>query len=265
MVDLNVRLIPKELLINLFGPSTEKLGEGLGGLVNFVVGPLRRLDARSEKKTQDFISKINSKTDAIPLEHRDDSKLTLTLKVLEDARYSIDEEELRDMFAELTSATVDDRLNDSVHPKYSFILSNMSKMEADLLKRIYLESTSGVLPSLSISFLNSKGVQMDVAPRVLLFNRGLDPQDQHYETLQILSSDNLIEFGSSRLSNPILSGYYENYETTDLFEHYYETLEDIDLLDPKKDFDQLSQKDNYIQLTSFGAKLCHILFSQDRE
>lgn len=265
MADLNINLLPKELLINLFGPSTEKLGEGLGGLVNFVVGPLRRLDAHSEKKTQDFIAKINSKTNEIPFDHRDDSKLNLTLKVLEDARYSIDEEELRGMFAKLTSATVDDRLNDSVHPKYSFILSNMNKDEAELLKRIYLESTSDVLPTLSISFLNPKGAELDVAPRVLLFNRGLDPQDQHYETLQILSSDNLIEFGNSRLSNPVLSGYYENYETTDLFEYYYETLEDIDLLDSKKDFDQLSQKDNYIQLTSFGAKLCHILFSKDRE
>lgn len=113
------------------GPATKSIGEGLGGIVNYVMGPLRRLNVTSEKSYQDFVNKLNTKTESIPDENRDTSKFGLALKTMEDSRYQIEEEDMREYFANLLAGLIDNRKNSNASPRFSTILSELTTTDAE--------------------------------------------------------------------------------------------------------------------------------------
>lgn len=84
---INIELLLKELIINFFGFVIKLIGEGFGGIVNYVVGFFRKLNVVSEKFYIDFVEKINFKIDSIFVDNRDDLKLGFVLKIMEDVRY----------------------------------------------------------------------------------------------------------------------------------------------------------------------------------
>lgn len=131
--------IPQSTVENLVNPATKSTGNALQTVVDaffhFSLDGLRRYNIVKEKDLLDFQKKIYEKTESIPEENRDDSKVGLAFKSLEDSRYQLDEELMRELFSNLLVSTLDDRKNNKVLPSFSHILSNLTNADALFLKK----------------------------------------------------------------------------------------------------------------------------------
>lgn len=88
----------KEILLN---PSANAIGKGLGSIFTIIFSPFVALGGITENKINNLIERVQNKAQEIPKQDQDNSKPGLLLKALEESKYSIDEEILREMFANL--------------------------------------------------------------------------------------------------------------------------------------------------------------------
>lgn len=255
---INIELIPKELITNVFGPATKSIGEGLGGVANFVMGPLRKLNVVSEKSYQDFVEKVNCKTDSIPEENRDISKLGLTLKVMEDSRYQLEDEDMREYFSNLIAGLIDNRKNEIASPRFSSILLNLTTSEAKLLNKLH--QLNSPCPSVTLRFQRKdNGDGADLVRDILLF------ENQFFDskiTLDSLESYGLIEINSFELRSEHKMKLYSDFEESEYFKNFKsETLaryQNDDFFAGQEP--EVLIKKGGVLITSFGKAFCSLIF-----
>lgn len=257
---INIELIPKELITNIFGPASKSIGEGLGGIANYVMGPLRRLNITSEKSFQDFVDKINTNTDEIPPENRDISKLGLALKTMEDARYQLENEEMREYFANLLAGLVDNRKNSQSSPRFSMILSELTTKEARLLSEFY--NLKGI-PTESLRVQKSNGDGVDLIENLLL----IDENNYVDENLAIKT---LQSYGLIDIAPSVLLKDEKKFALYDIFENSKQFSDTKDQLikDFQNhpyfigiDFDIINSRGS-ITITDLGDIFCSMIFPE---
>lgn len=123
----------KEALLN---PTAINIGKSVGGISRLFLMPFLKMNIITQKNLEDFEKEIYKKSDDIPIENRDKSKLGLALKAIEDSKYQLDSEDLRQLFVNLISSTIDNRKNNNCHPRFSTILSEMDNNDAIFLNRL---------------------------------------------------------------------------------------------------------------------------------
>ena len=79
---------------------------------------------------EDYVSKIQNKTQEIPEEFLQEPKLNIVGPALEASKYYIDSEILREMFANLISSSVDSRKSSKTHPSFVEIIKQLSSLDA---------------------------------------------------------------------------------------------------------------------------------------
>lgn len=146
----------KEALLN---PTVTNLGNSIGGISRLLLMPLLKINIITKKNLEDFEKEIYTKSDTIPLGNRDESKLGLTLKAIEDSKYQLASEDLRSLFVNLISSTVDNRKNTNCHPRFSTILSEMDNNDAIFLNELIEVNRSlngkGLIPVCQLERHNS--------------------------------------------------------------------------------------------------------------
>ncbi|EOS7708495.1 DUF4393 domain-containing protein [Enterococcus hirae] len=260
---INIELIPKELIVNTLGPATKSIGEGLGGIVNYVMAPLRRLNVTSEKSYQDFVSKLNAKTKSIPDENRDTSKFGLALKTMEDSRYQIEEEDMREYFANLLAGLIDNRKNSNASPRFSTILSELTTTDAELLSKIYLTPVQPTV-SLRVEKRDSNGITP--VNNLILFDP-LNP-DSATPTIETLQSYGLIEIRPQiGLANEKNIDIYNQFESSDFYKSITKSMKVRYKQDPFfKDAEfNIRCIRGSIKITTLGQQFCSMIFSNEDE
>lgn len=254
-----VSIIPKEVFIDLLGPSSKYLGEGLGGLINFTMLPFRKLNIITEKSYQDFCYKINEKTKNIPLENRDDSKLGLSIKATEDSKYQLNEEILRDQFANLIANTLDNRKNNVITPRFSTILSQLSVSDANLLFKIFLNG--GCVAAKDVTFEN-----INTRIYVIPFNFILIHYDGTFEN-GAASLDNLLSLGILKIQRETLVDEHHtksymnfdmNFKNSKIYADYFSSPEN-QLYNPENPTIEMIASPLAIELTDFGKSFCNVI------
>lgn len=257
---IDIQLIPKELITNILGPSSVALGEGLSGIVNYILLPLRKLNVVKEKEYNDFIEQINRKTDSIPVENRDISKIGLALKVMEDNRYQLDEKEMRDYCSNLLAGLIDNRKNVSSTPRFSTILSNLTVMDVQLLK-IITKSPNGVAGLINLGIYNKEtSLGAHSLPNIVLSG-----DDSYFEPLsfETLNAYNLLEIHrDDELVNDPFPKIYDAFEKSAIFQeivvsHYEMYKDQFDL-----NFDNvgISFEKGFVTLSETGKTFCSLIF-----
>ncbi|TGE72439.1 Abi-alpha family protein [Weissella confusa] len=100
-----------------------------------------QLAKREQEIVEDgYLSALAAQTqiyfDENPHATLDESKAFLIGKQIQDSRFSIDNQTMRQRFAKLISATADATRNSSISPNYSSVLANLTPESADLLIRM---------------------------------------------------------------------------------------------------------------------------------
>src|SRR5699024_2616225 len=248
-------IVPDSTIEEAFNPTSNLIGQAFRGIAHKVLDPLVRYNIVKDEEMKDFADRTRNKTDAIPNENRDDSKLGLTYKAVEDSSYQLNEEVLREMFSNLIASTVDDRKNGQVKPFFSSILKDMSPTDASLFKLIYKENNLAIA-SVRIENQNtSEGV--NVIKNVILLD---DAEIQEPSSLDMLQRFGLIEINPERYL--IAQKFVDQYNRFEKSSTYNSVKESIPFQSDDLLLDFVKLLKGNIKLTSLGKDFANIIISQ---
>ena len=89
---------------------------------------------------EQYRTKLLTSTNKIPPEKLIEPSLRLTAQALEDSKYCISEEELRNMFVSLISNSMNIDFCNYIHPSFSGIIKQMSALEAKIIALFNIEN-----------------------------------------------------------------------------------------------------------------------------
>lgn len=123
----------QELLLN---PTAKNIGDTLGDVSELILSPVSIVTTWANAHVKKFKQSIIDNVNKIPEENRDPSKINLAMKNIEDSKYQINDDNLREMFAKLIAASIDKRNNQGLSPRFSNVLSQFSPEDAKFLMQI---------------------------------------------------------------------------------------------------------------------------------
>lgn len=150
--------LPPSTLEALFNPAADAIGRGVGGLLYGIFSPLIKLGIRKQSEFELLTNGLAEKLNKVPIDRRTDEKQGLLFKTMEDSKYSLDDDMLRDYFENLLVNTVDKDRVDSITPYFSTVLSNMSHEDAEFLAMFKGWEYSSIveLPLVNVKMTQSK-------------------------------------------------------------------------------------------------------------
>ncbi|MFP3357602.1 DUF4393 domain-containing protein [Planococcus sp. SIMBA_143] len=86
--------------------------------------------AKNEVNVSQYKESISKKIDAIPEENLQEPPMSIVGPALEASKYYIEEEELREMFANVIASSMDNRKSDNVHHSFVEIIKQLSPRDA---------------------------------------------------------------------------------------------------------------------------------------
>lgn len=122
---------------NLTNKPATSLGSGFADIFDLVFGPFSYLKQKQQikysAKLEQFKTEINDKINSIPEENLKEPDLQTVATALDSSKYCLDSNELRNMFANLISSTMDTRYCSQAHPSFAEIIKQMSPLDAQNL------------------------------------------------------------------------------------------------------------------------------------
>lgn len=178
--------LPVEPVNKLLNPIADSLGQGIGSIFYWAFQKPIKFKIIKEVELQDLANKTSARLQNIPEANRDTSKRGLLMKIIEEAQYQISEKDLRTMFANLIAASVDNRKNTSISPRFSFILSQLSAKDAKVLQIIHNQPYHQ-LPLGYLNYKNKDG-SLKISPYLSLTidNEELFTFEESFESLASL-------------------------------------------------------------------------------
>ncbi len=134
-------------------PVVRSAGKTIASIWDIVFG---RIDIYSEKQRylrkldlEKFKESLTKKVEDIPIEDIQEPSLSIIGPTLEKSKYYFEEENLRELFANLVASSINKTKTELVHPAYPDIIQNLSSNDAEFLKEI---SDLEVIPFCTIRF-----------------------------------------------------------------------------------------------------------------
>ncbi|MEK1375979.1 DUF4393 domain-containing protein [Limosilactobacillus fermentum] len=240
--------LPQSTIEYLVNPSARTTGQALDGVATALCWPLLKLRIIQKEKLEQFTKEIREKNKQIPVENRDSSKVGLAVKAIEEARYQLNEDDIRKLYVNLIASTVDNRKNNVVSPRLATVVSQFGPSEAKFLKTIYQQSGQQ-LPygQLRLDLGNSYGYTFPVK---IAINDNSNIVNNFNSSLDILVSLGVV---NDNQSNKLAKS-----------DDKYATIEKILRITINKlkeyESNELNLVHSYISLTDFGHGLCKCIF-----
>lgn len=257
-IDISAVPISKETGDALIKPIASSIGNASGtvldGLFHLILDPIRKFNIQRNFALEQFEKEVKGSVSEIPREFLDESKIGIVLKAMEDSRYQLNEEYIRELFTKLITSTLDSRNNSSITPKFSSIISEMSVKEAILLKDIYYNSLSGI-PLVSFQVQNDETLFVKfLEPKYLILDNQI--MTAPLLELSLLESANLIYKQNEQSLKYLFKDYSNYYKRLDeLFpNNYREIYPDSD------ENERVYHETSYYELTELGKSFCKIVF-----
>lgn len=217
-------IIPKAVDAAIQGvtdPPAKEIGKTFEDLIYLATGPIHfAADKRRAKyaaELEKFKNGLSQKVESIPPENLVEPELQVVGPALEDAKYCLESESIREMFENLLAKAADSRYQSKVHPSFSQIIKQMSPLDAENLKYI---NPQKVLPiaEYRLERRNPFGFIV-VLPNVFLSNVNyIDSLVQQSQSIESLHRLGLIKTDySNRIGN---DEEYEPFEKTNFFLHF---------------------------------------------
>ena len=240
--------LPQSTIEYLVNPTARTIGQALDGVATALCWPLLKLRIIQKAKLEQFTKEIREKNKQIPVENRDSSKVGLAVKAIEEARYQLNEDDIRKLYVNLIASTVDNRKNNVVSPRLATVVSQFGPSEAKFLKIIYQQG----------------GHQLPYG------HLRLDLGDSYGYTypakIAIDDNSNIVNNFNSSLDILVSLGVVNDNQSNRLAksDDKYATIEKILRMAINKPIEYESNELNlvhsYISLTDFGHGLCKCIF-----
>ena len=134
-------------------PATT-LGEKISDLLEIIFGGItykkQELAYKRELNFEKFKASLSEKVASVPENKRIEPEESILGPALEAAKYRIDSEELREMFAELIASSINIEKKEWVHPAFIEILRNISPDDARTLLQLKEWKDTHLIPIISV-------------------------------------------------------------------------------------------------------------------
>lgn len=119
------------------GVRTGEIIESVVGLFNNVVFyPVKKANALFKYKLKDFKNELEQKLSSIPEKKLVEPDLMIAGPALEALKYTYDKDELRNMYLNLLTSSMNKDIKDKAHPSYVEIIRQLTPLDAKVFKRL---------------------------------------------------------------------------------------------------------------------------------
>ncbi len=126
---------------NIADKPTQNIGTTLADIWYLVFGGISQAAEKRKLKytyaLQEFEKELKEKESKISIDKLVESDIQVIAQALDAAKYCVEKEELRKLFVNLVSSSINNDLNNYIHPSYPNIIKQLSPEDARLLKQIY--------------------------------------------------------------------------------------------------------------------------------
>ncbi|MGN6640120.1 MAG: DUF4393 domain-containing protein [Mucilaginibacter sp.] len=143
-------LSDSKIVNNLLEPVSKEVGKTLGTIskaINVAISPIAGMIWGYEKISTWLMSRLEQKLNNVPIENIIPPKALIVGPSIEAIKFLGEDEELREMFAQLIASSLNKEEAVHVHPGFVEILKNLSTEDAKVLNFIYLK---GYCPEIKI-------------------------------------------------------------------------------------------------------------------
>ena len=146
--------IGKEIIVNLTTEAlkepAKQIGSELASLLDLMFTPLKMAKICRDAWLDDYKARILQKYTQIPEDRRISPPLEIVGPAIEASRYFIQKEEMREMFANLVAHACDSQNDHAVHPAFVFFLTQMTPLEAEIIKQLRVKTEVKMGTSISV-------------------------------------------------------------------------------------------------------------------
>ena len=254
MLNDAVKEVAKDVYKDLGHPVAQPTG-GLVGLlpraIKAALAPFEKWILQREYNVAETSKLLEYKLQSINPELVESPEAYIAVPALQYISYCADNEELRNMYANLLANSMTAVVKDGVHPSFVEIIKQISPDEAKLMRYF---SANGVAPIISVRCHNSMRVGVEVIRN--FSNVGeVSGCEQPLDIVKCF--DNLERLGllykaeaSSFLTNKAL---YE-----ELRQHPFVLAKIEETMNAQDDYKEIQYVESFITLTDFGKGFCKI-------
>lgn len=126
---------------NITDKPTQNMGSTLADIWYLVFGGISQAAEKRKLKysyaLREFENELKNNLDNIPEDKRIEPDIQIIAPALEAAKYCVEKEELRELFSNLISSSMNEELSKNVHPIFAKIIMQLSITDAKLLKSFF--------------------------------------------------------------------------------------------------------------------------------
>ncbi|WP_195515509.1 DUF4393 domain-containing protein [Enterococcus dispar] len=243
-----INVIPEESRKELLNPIAKSAGRGSSSILNIITYPFNSLNltlenrltekaAILEKKTEEKIKIIEEKGSYT------DVNAGMAIKAIENSRYSLDSEILREYFSELIANSFDADKSDQLSPIFATILSNMSENDALFLRKLKNSNDPDSIAITTLVYVDEQGNNYKFKKDLLLWD--INHIEESGPTLNVLESFGLITITRDRWWTS--GNYPEIYNSVENNIWFISAKEQLNTR-----FKSVTHKDGYIEVSPLG-------------
>lgn len=158
---------------------------------------------------ENFRKELTSKVNSIPDDKIAEPNLQIIAPALENAKYCIEEESLRSIFANLIAASLNSDTINLIHPSFSEIAKQLSPIDASNLECFKMKSH---YPIVEYRYKLERGILKTIPGKFFLGNPGITNREQQCLSIECLARLGLIAIEDNVRVVP--ANEYDIFETT---------------------------------------------------
>ena len=144
---------------NLTDKPTATIGETISDCMYLVFGGISQKAALKRAKyaieLEHFKTELEDKLNAVPEDKRIEPNTQVICTALDNMRFCVEEEKLRDMFSSLIANSINSDKTNLVHPSYGEIIKQMTSLDASIFLWM---SKQNLLPIMKIKCKSASGI-----------------------------------------------------------------------------------------------------------
>lgn len=178
---------------NLLDKPTNTIGQIISDCMFLVFGGLSQKAALKRLKYEDelkkFSKELEDKIEEIPDEKRLEPNIQVVCTALDNMRFCVDEQELRNLFSSLIANSINSDKAQGVHPSYGEVIKQLTSFDAKVFKWLVSKKT---IPTIRMK-ITIKNESKYLTVPIIYLESTFDNSDGLQITLDNLSRLKLIE------------------------------------------------------------------------
>lgn len=249
-----VKDLAKDIYVDGAQESIQATGKTLGLIpraIKAALSPLEKWILQKEYNIEAIKKMLEKKLENIPPNHISSPEPYVAVPVMQYISYCVNNDELRDMYANLLANSMIDIVKSGVHPGFVEIIKQLSPDEARILK--YMSEGHEIIPTINVRYQNENDEGLDVLKNF----SDIGEKSGCESTIETEAAfDNLIRLGlisQSELASLTDKNLYESLKKHKHIKTYNDMKELID-----EGYKNIVYNEGFVFLSSFGKSFCEI-------